>query len=81
MCIVLWVGERKGGLEEEIPGDVRQPRPDEGETGWVTELPVRPTHSGGESQECPGNILYIMWTTFDRSALILKFVLEKKENI
>lgn len=70
MCTVLWVGEREGGLEEEVPGDVWQPRPDERETGRVTELPVRPTHSGGEPQKRPGNILYVMWMTYDWSALI-----------
>lgn len=70
MCTVLWVGEREGGLEEEVPGDVWQPRTDEGETGRVTELPVRPTHSGGEPQKRPGNILYVMWMTYDWSALI-----------
>lgn len=70
LCTVLWVGEREGGLEEEVPGDVWQPRPDERETGRVTELPVRPTHSGGEPQKRPGNILYVMWMTYDWSALI-----------
>lgn len=43
---------------------------DERETGRVTELPVRPTHSGGEPQKRPGNILYVMWMTYDWSALI-----------
>lgn len=60
---VLWVREREGGLEEKIPGDVWQPRSDEGETGRVTELPVRPTHSGGKSQKRPGNILYLMYSS------------------
>lgn len=74
-CVQFYELEReKEDWKKKVPGDVWQPRTDEGETGRVTELPVRPTHSGGEPQKRPGNILYLMCMTYNWSALIYEVI-------
>lgn len=59
LLTVLRAGEREGGMEEEVCGDVRQSRSDEAEARRATELPVRAPHGGGELEERPGNILLL----------------------